>query len=646
MFEFIRTHQRLMQIFLLLLIIPSFVLVSGGANNFTEPDTTVAKVGKQSISQQEWENAQREEMNQYRQRIGDKFDPKVFETPESKQRVLNTIINQRVMAAAVEKKRLLVSDESIRAQLMAIPALMGPDGKFNNEQYKSLLAAQGMTPASYESRLRRDLVMQQLNQAIQSSAFAPKSIAGRIAEINEQEREVQELVLKATDFTDKVNVTDAMIKDNYTKNSKAYELPDQIKAEYLVLNTDIVSAQVIIPDAQVKEAYDKDAKTRYSQPEQRRASHILLNLKKDAPAAEKEKVKAKAESLLAQVRKTPGDFSKLAKENSQDPGSAERGGDLDFFGAGAMVKPFEDAANKLKKGEISDLVLTDFGYHIIQLTDIRPESVRPFDDVKAEILAELKKPLVSKKMSDMAAQFTETVEDRFDTLQPAADKLKLKVEVVSGLNRQPNASLAPTVAYNNVKFLSALFADDVVKNKRNTQAVEVAPGVLVAGRVVEYKPVSLRPFDEVKGAIREMLVRKEADKLASAAGAARLQALKATPENAGFGEAKRISYSKGGGVSNGAVPLVMKADASKLPAFVGLEIPGVGYGVYRINKVEQVPNPDTERRKSEQQQIGNMMAGQEMQAFMEMMKEKAKVKILKPFVPVVASGADGGVAKK
>lgn len=632
MFEFIRTHQRLMQLLLLLLIIPSFVLVGNGVTDFSEPDTSVAKVGKQSISQQEWDNAQREQINQYRQRIGEQFDPKIFETPEAKQRVLNNIITERVMAAAVENKRLSVSDESIRQQLMAIPALIGPDGKFNNEQYKSLLAAQGMTPVIYEARLRRDLALQQLNQAIQGSAFAPKNLSSRISEINEQEREVQELLIKSADFKDKVTITEPMLKAYYDKNSKAYELPDQMKIEYVVLSNEMVATQVSIPDAQVKEAYDRDAKTRYGQPEQRRASHILLNLKKDASSAEKDQVKAKAEALLAQARKTPADFAKLAKENSQDSGSAERGGDLEFFGPGAMVKGFDEAVFKLKTGEISDLVLTEFGYHIIQLTDLKPESIKPFDDVKGEILAELKRPLVSKKMSELLTQFTETVEDRFDTLQPAADKLKLKIETASGITRQPNPSVAPDVPYNNVKFLSALFADEVIKDKRNTQAIEVSPGVLVAGRALEYKPVSLRPFEEVKGPISELLTRLESEKLASAAGTAKLLALKTTPNSAGFSEVKRVSYAKGGPVSNEAVPLLMKTDISKLPVFAGLEIPGVGYGVYRINKVEQVPNPDAKKRESQQQQIANMLGGQEMQAYLELLKEKAKVKILKPIV--------------
>ncbi len=642
MFEYIRTHQRLMQIFLALLIIPSFLFFGNVGNDmFSDPVNLVATVGKRAITQQEWDNAQNEQINRYRQMAGAQFDPKLFETPEAKQRVLDGLIEQQVLQASIDEKNLVLANEVLVKKLTEIPAFLDAEGKFSKAQYEAVLKQQGMTGASFDARMRRDMLVQQFTQSIQNTAFAPTSVSNRIADIIEQEREVQELLIKTSDFADKVKVTDDMIKDYYNKNSKKFEIPDQIKAEYMVFNSELLASMVTVPDAEVKANYES-SKQRYTQAEQRRASHILLNVKKDG--SDKDKVKAAAQALLEKVRKNPADFAKLAKENSEDKGSGERGGDLEFFGRGQMVPAFDEAAFKLKKGEISDLVLSEYGYHIILLVDIKPESIKPFDEVKAQILDEMKKPLVAKKFADLSSSFADAVEDRSDNLQAALDKLKkdkldLKIETVSALGRLPNPGMAPGVPYNHVKFLGALFSEDSIKNKRNTQAVEVAPGVLVAGRVLEYKPVTARPLSEVQAPIREILVRMEADKLSNEAGKAKLAALKAKADDAGFAAAKRISRARQPEINPGAVQAVMTADSSKLPAFVGVELPGQGYAVYRINKVEASATPDAARRQSMPQQLGTSLAGQEMRAFVDVLKEKAKVKVLRPAVVANASAS-------
>jgi peptidyl-prolyl cis-trans isomerase D len=630
MFEFIRTHRRLMHLVLLLFIVPSFAFFGlEGYTRFRDSDNAVAKVAGQSITQQEFDNAQRQQMDRFRQMFGDQFDPKMLDTPEAKKGVLEGLIAQRVMAAEAARNRLSVSDQTLQQTILAIPGLTTPEGKFDHERYKSLLAMQGMTPAMYEARLRQDLAMQQVNTAIQSTAFAPKTVAGRLSDLNDQEREVQELFFKSGDFASRVKVTDEMLKSYYDKNSNQFQIPEQAKAEYVVLSPDAIAEQISVSDADVKSYYDQNAK-RYTVEEQRRASHILIGVKKGASDAEKSAAKAKAQKVLDQARKNPGDFAKLAKENSEDPGSAERGGDLDYFGKGMMVKSFEDAVFKLKPGEISDLVESEFGYHIIRLTDVKPASVKTLDEVKGEIAAEIKKQLAAKKYAELAETFTNTVYEQSESLKPVADKLKLKIETVSNVTREPNPNVAPNAPYNSPKFLNALFSDDAIKNKRNTEAVEVAPSTLVAGRIVEYKPVTKRPFEEVKNAIRERVTQTEAAGLAKKAGEAKLAEVKGKADATGFSNAKTISRAKPQGVNEAAALAVMKADVTKLPAYVGVEVPGQGYGVYRINKVAQPATPDTARRQTEQQQIGNALAQQETLAYLEALKQKAKVKITKP----------------
>lgn len=637
MFEFIRTHQRLMQFALLLFIFPSFAFFGlEGYTRLREGDNAVAKVAGHSITQQELDAAQREQMERFRQMFGEKFDPRMLDTPEAKQGILDSLIAQRVLSVEASKNHLMVSDQALQQTILAVPGLTGADGKFDVERYRSLLAAQGMTPAMYEARLRQDLTLQQVQAGVQASAFAPKTVASRLSDLNDQEREVQEWLFKPSDFVSHVKVTDEMQKAYYEKNAKQFEVPEQVKAEYVVLNSDVVASQISVSDADIKSYYDQNAK-RYVDEEQRRASHILIKADK---SGDKATAKAKAEKLLAQLRKTPSDFAKLAKENSQDPGSAERGGDLDFFGRGMMVKPFEDAAFMLKQGEISDLVESEFGYHIIQLTAIKPAAGKSLDEVKGQIAADIKKQLAAKKFTEMAEQFTNTVYEQADSLKPVADKLKLKVETVSGLTRVPNPAIAPNAPFNQQKFLNALFSDESVKNKRNTEAIEVAPNTLIAGHVVEYKPVTRRPFEEVQSVIRERVVQEEAAGLAKKAGEAKLAAVKAGGEASGFGPAKLVSRVKPEGVNGTSLQSVMKADANKLPAYVGVDLGAQGYGVYRINKVGQPATVDTNRRNAERQQITSALSQLEMEAYLEALKKKDKVEILKPVAGKAESAAD------
>jgi peptidyl-prolyl cis-trans isomerase D len=633
MFEFIRTHQRLMQFALLLFIFPSFAFFGlEGYTRFRDGDNAVAKVAGQSITQPELDAAQREQMERFRQMFGERFDPKMLDTPEAKKNILDSLIAQRVLAAEAAKNRLSVSDQALQQTILTVPGLTGADGKFDVERYRALLAAQGMTPAMYEARVRHDLTLQQVQGGVMNTAFAPKAVASRLSDLNDQEREVQEQLFKTSDFASQVKISDEMLKAYYEKNASQFEIPEQVKAEYVVLNSDAVAAQITVSDADIKSYYDQNAK-RYSDEEQRRASHILIKADKDKAAA-----KAKAEKLLAQLRKNPADFAKLAKENSEDPGSAERGGDLDFFGKGMMVKPFEDAVFKLKQGEISDLVESEFGYHIIQLTAIKPAAVKSLDEVKGQIAADIKKQLAAKKFTEMAEQFTNTVYEQSDSLKPVADKLKLKIETVSGLTRTPNPAIAPNAPYNQPKFLNALFWDEAIKNKRNTEAVEVAPNTLIAGHVIEYKPVTRRPFEEVQAIVRERVTQVEAANLARKAGEAKLAALKSGGDATGFGASKTVSRVKTEGVNGTALQAVMKADASKLPAFVGVDLGAQGYGVYRINKVAQPATLDVARRQAEQQQIATALAQLEMQAYLEALKTKAKVEIRKPIAATTDAG--------
>ncbi|WP_229489565.1 SurA N-terminal domain-containing protein [Pseudoduganella namucuonensis] len=620
-----------MQILLAILIVPSFVLVGvSGYQNSGDGANTVATIDGQPVTRQEWEAAQRTQLDNFRQRMGEQFDQKLFDTPEFKQNVLESLIAERAVGAEVARSHLTVGDAKLQEILLDgikdIPGMIKPDGKVDIERYRSLLAAQGMTPEGYQARLRRDMALQQVSGAVQLTGFAPRSVAAKLSDFGAQEREVQELLLPAAQFLPQVKVTDEMVKAYYDKNAKLFEVPEQAKIEYVVFNAAAVADQVSVTDADVAAYYEQN-KARYGSAEARRASHILVAVKKDASAADKAAAKAKADAILAEVKKAPADFAKIAKAKSEDPVSAEQGGDLDVLEKGALPKPLEDAAFALKQGEIAGPVETEFGYHIVTVTSLKPAAVKPLDEVKNDIAADLKKQKSAKKYSEMAEAFTNTVYEQADSLKPVADKLKLKIETAEHVARTPSPALG-TAPFNHAKFLTALFSDESLKNKRNTEAVEVAPSTLVAGRIVEFKPAAKRPLAEVDAAIRQRVTAEEAVKMAKKEGEAKIAAAKASGGAEGFGGAKLVSRANPNGLNGAALAEVMKADTAKLPAYVGVELPGMGYGVYRIGKVQQPAEQDPAQRKAEAEQISNMVASQELYQYVDALKHKAKVKLL------------------
>ena len=628
MLEFIRTHQRLMQFILLLIIFPSFAFL--GIESYlrmSDKEPPVAKVAGQNITQREWDAAQARQIERFKQVFGEQFNQNMFDSPEARQGVLENLLAQRAMSAHVMENHLTVSNDTLRNTIAEIPGLKNPDGQFDKQRYQQLLAAQGLTPEKFEAGLRHDLAVQQINAVVQGTAFSPKSVVARVSSLNQQAREVQELVLTLQSFRSQVKITDAMAEEYYKQHPAQFELPEIVKAEVVVFNPDVVEARIVVSDADIKAYYDQNL-ARYKTDEQRRASHILIAAGKDAPAADKAAAKAKAEKILAQLRKSPNDFAKLAKENSQDPGSAERGGDLDFFGKGMMVKPFEEAAYALKEGEISDVVQSDFGFHIIRLTALKSATTRPLSEVKANITDEIRRQQVGKKYSEMAEIFTNMVYEQPDSLKPVAEKLGLKIETISGLTRKPTTAYPKTAAYNQPKFLSAIFSDEATKNKRNTEAIEVGPRFLIAGRVVDYKPVTHSPLAQVRQQVEESIMLLETEKLALKTGEAKLAELR-NGGTAEFSAAKAISRNNNSSTPPPAVYAIMKADANKLPAFVGVNLGGMGYRIFRINKIVEQP-ADEASAKAEEQQVNEFLAAQEMAAYLGVIKKRANAEILKP----------------
>lgn len=619
MFDFFRRHTRVLQFLLLLLIVPSFVVFGiQGYDKFSEGKDEVAKVDGQAITRGEWDQAHRNQIERLRTQMPN-VDVKLLDTPEVRQRVLDDLIRQRVLFAASRDLHLVPTDERLKRLFETDPQF----ANFRNADgtvRKELLAAQGMNSQQFAARLSQDMALNQVLAGVAGTALAPNAVARAAVDAFYQRRDVRVQTFAAKDYLAKVQASDADLQAYHDDPAHAARLlsPESVSFEYLVLDLPTVARGISVPEDDLRKYYTENA-TRYEQPQERRARHILIKAEAGASADAKAKAKARAEALLADVRKNPAGFADIARASSEDPGSAKQGGDLDWFGRGAMVKAFEDVAFALKKGEISGVVESDFGFHILQLEDLRGGDKRSFESVKSEIEAEVRKSLAQKRYAEVAEQFSNLVEQE-DTLQPVADKLKLTVQRAERFTRAFKSEAGSVLA--NPKVVEAAFLTDNLRNKRNALAVEIGPNQLMSLRITEHLPARKQALAEVREQVK-------AAKAARDEGAARLAQWKTQPAAAGtLPAAVTLSRVKTQDLPRAVVEAVLKAKADALPAWVGVDLGDEGYAVAVIEKVLPADLADTGSLDKAREQYTQLWSQAESEAYYAALRKRYKAVVL------------------
>ena len=628
MFDLIRKHTKITMALLFLLIVPSFVLFGlDGYNRSREQHVAVAKVDGTEISQSEWDQAHRQEVDRLRASMPS-LDAKLLDSPEARYATLERMVRERVIAAAANKFKLTTGDQRLARELHQNPEIASmrrPDGTLDMERYRRLLATQGLTPEMFEAGVRADLSNRQVLGGISASGFSSNAVADMALNAYFEKREIQLARFDTTEYSARLNPSDADLEQFYKSNEKLFQAPEQANIEYVLLDIDAVSKNITVNEADLKTYYEQNVQ-RLSGTEERRASHILIASPKTAPAADRAKARAKAEELLAIVRKAPDTFAAVAEKNSQDPGSASKGGDLDFFARGAMVKPFEDVAFSMKKGEISDVVESDFGYHIIKLTDIKAPKQRSYEEMMPELKADLQKQQAQKKFAEAAEVFTNAVYEQSDSLKPVADRLKLDIKTASNVTRQPPIGATGVLA--NPKFLNALFAPEATGKKRNTEAIEIAPSQLVSGRIVKYTAAHIQSFAEVKDSVRQHWLARRGAEEARKEGLAKLAAWKAAPASAVMPAALLVSRDQTQKLPAPVINAALRADASVLPAFVGVDLGAQGYAIVKVNKLAPRDAPSEAAARQERNQYAQWWTAAETLAYYDGLKERFKAEIL------------------
>jgi peptidyl-prolyl cis-trans isomerase D len=620
MFDSIRSSKWFVQIFLFLIAL-SFAL--WGVESYLRDmggDDAIAVVGESRITQNEFGQAMREQQEQLAEAMGAGYTPEMLNTPEARRGIVTQLVNQRLLTLDARARNIVVSDAMLAEVIKGIPSLM-EDGKFSNERYEAFARARGFSVPGFEAQLRRDLLIQQVLSGVGESALASdigfKSTFALLAE----KRWVSEIKLSPADFRSGIRIEDDAVSAYYEANPKRFEQPEQLRATYVTLTPEAIEKQVTVSSEDIRAWYEAN-KARYSQPEERRASHILIAADKSADADVKKAARERAEKLLADIRARPAEFARLARENSDDPGSAASGGDLGYFARGAMEPAFEEAAFALPDGGLSDVVVTDFGFHIIKVTGLNPGREKPLAEVQAEIERELRDQAVQRRFAEAAEQFANIAYEQSDSLQPLVEQFKLK-PMESGWIARGRPVAAPGLT---PKVAAALFADEAVKEKRNTEAIEVAPRTLVVARVTEHKPAARQPLEAVHANIRELLVAEAAAKKAAEAGEARIAELR-SGKASNFPKPIAVSRLEYAGLPAAAARAVLDAPADKLPAFTGVAHPDGSYGLYRISAVEAVPADDSQVSRALRTELANLQLQQELQAYLATLRKRYEVKV-------------------
>jgi peptidyl-prolyl cis-trans isomerase D len=589
--------------------------MSSAGNN-----VAVAKVGGNNISIQEYDNALKNMRN--RLQSEGKFDQTQLDGPEVKALVLNQLINKQLLSDEIKHANFTISDVQLATYVTGMPEFQ-KEGKFSQELYDQTLAQNQLTPTRFEAGMRADMLAQQAQDGITKLGFISNARADNALRLTNQQRVVTVSEIKTKDFVSQVTVTPAQVKAYYDMHKSKLMAPEQVKIEFLSMSAVDFMRSVSVDDAEVKKFYEENS-AKFQSNEQRRASHILIAFGVSATPEQKQQAKAKAEEILVAIKKDPKSFEALAIKNSQDPGSAVKGGDLGSFARGAMVKSFEDATFSMKVNQISELVESEFGYHIIKVTEITGLN-SDFNSLKPQIKGDLMFQKAQEEFVKQAEIFSNAVYEQSGSLQPAAKTFGGEVQKSDWLSRESGAKFFK----NNEKIMSLVFSDEVLKDKRNTEAVEISPNNLVSARVIEYKPATARNYDEVKDGIEALLKLEAASKLAISKGESALKNLREGKDVADIEWIPEVTVDRKNaqGLTELAMSQAFKTNAEKLPAYSGLADSKQGYLLVKVIKIDALMPTDTEMQKVAKTELNAALASEYLAAYKQSLREKAKVTV-------------------
>lgn len=469
----------------------------GVQSYFTAPEfAPVASVNGEEIPLFDYQRALSDRRESIRRERGG-VSREQLQSREFRMDVLQSMVINRVITQYVNEQNYRLDDASLRRRIET-DAMFLRDGEFDPGLYHGILRSNGMSPQIYEDGVRRDAAVTQLSEALTETAFATETEIDRLLQLRTQVREAKYVIVPASRFAGESAPEESAVAEYYANNEAEFRAEARVKIEYIELSVDALAAAVSPSEEEIAGLYERNIE-RYTQAESRKASHILLSVDRDADEQTRAEILARAEEVFAQA-KSGADFAELAKEHSDDPGSKNKGGDLGPVLRGQMVAPFEEAVFAMSAGEIRGPVETQYGYHIIQLTELQAERRKELSEVRAEVAAEVARERALAQFSELAEQFENLVFESADSLTPAADELGLEVQQSDWFTAASGDGVAAELAVRE-----AAFGDDVLLDGVNSAALELGFERLLALRRAEHEPAHVRALDDVRAEITEKL---------------------------------------------------------------------------------------------------------------------------------------------
>lgn len=602
-----------------------------GINSYFEgrDKINVAEVDGVAISVDTYKSVLEQRRRQLQQALQG-LDTRVWDNPALKQQVVNSLVERTLSARYAEKTGYRFSDAQLNRLITQIPQFQ-TDGRFDPARYQAALRNAGMTPGGFEKRLREDYMIQQFRQGITQATIVPSADLSAILALETQKREFAYAVIAPDKFLRVVTASEDAIQTYYSTHIEQYRIPEQVRIEYLRVAVDDVGRQAVIAEEELRKAYN-DESQRFVTPEQRRASHILLELPPNAGTEEEKRVLAQAQELRAQLVKG-ADFAALARKYSKDAGSAAKGGDLGYVGRGAFVKEFETVLYGLKTGALSEPVKTQYGYHLIKLTGIKPEVRRPFNQVRSELEAQLRRHKAEERFYELSERFRNLVYEHPDSLKPAAEALNLSIQQSDWFSRKGAAGIAA-----DPRVIEAAFHPEVLEQGRNSELLQGNDNTLIALRVVNRRAAVTRPLAEVRAGIEQEVKRQLAQEEAAKVGVKLLERLKQGEDLSKLARQQGLSVStpkpmarRQAGVDNRIVAAVFKASRpqSGKAVYDGVSLGAQGYAVFSLRRVE--PGDPTaapaEVKQAARQLLERRYGEDYFQAYLVELRKRADVEI-------------------
>ena len=571
-----RTQTTFAKVILAIIIIPFALFGIDSYLSSVGSNIYIASVNDESITSSEMEKTRSQFIAQIKSQ-DESTDPKVFESIEFKKAVLDKLIITKLIDQEIKNSGFYISDSQVGIYISGMPEFQ-KNGKFSQEQYDEVLKVNNLTPKKFDDRIKSDLGTQQVKDSLRKLFYVPKNKIQNLVDLAYQKRDVSIFELKQADFKDKIDLSNPALKKVYEESKSSFMRPDQVKIKFIIYSAAGIVPTVKVADKEVNDYFTNNI-NRYQADQQRRAKHILFTVGADLASDEIKKIATNAQNVLNEIKKNPKTFKKNAEKYSQDAESAKNGGDLGFFSRGDMTKKFEDTVFSMSRNQISELIKTEFGFHIIMLTDIKGDEVK-FETVKNQIKGELIFNKAVAEYGENADNFGNIVYEQSENLQEAANKFSLKIEDSEWLSFEDAKKF-----FNNEAFAQAIFDKDAINEKRNIAAIEASPNNLVAARVVDFRPSASKSFEEVKSTITDFLVEAESQRLLISAGTQLIEDVKLKPKMIDWIDQLSVDRIDRKGLSDPLINAIFKMDDNQLPSYTGLYDSRGEYIIVKLNKV-------------------------------------------------------------